>query len=397
MSDEMSDEISHEISHEMSHEMSHKVSHEMIEGDPSPNDPSHPDYGAVIKGRGASRNDASRYVHTTTERVDDGWSAPDPDDRPPLVTTALPDRTVRLITTNRSPDIPFDQSINPYKGCEHGCVYCYARPTHAYLDLSPGLDFETRLFYKTNIKKHLADELGHKNYQPSVIALGTNTDPYQPLEKQRQITREILETMLEYRHPVSIVTKSALVLRDLDLLGELAKLDLVRVMLSVTTLSNELKTKLEPRTAGPAARLKAIRGLAAAGIPVGAMAAPIIPFINDHELEDIVQAATEAGARTMSYVLLRLPLEVKPLFETWLDQHYPYKKERVMAAVRASRNGKAYDAQWGKRMRGEGVFADLIAARFRAALKKYGIADVNILPSRTDLFVRPGDNQMSLF
>lgn len=361
------------------------------------NGAAHPDYGAVIKGRGTSRNDASRFAATTTERVDDGWGPPDPEDEPRLATTALPDRTVRLITTNRSPDIPFDQSINPYKGCEHGCVYCYARPTHAYLDLSPGLDFETRLFYKTNVKKHLADELGHKSYQPSVIAMGTNTDPYQPLEKQRQITREILETLLQHRHPVSIVTKSALVLRDIDLLSELAKLGLVRVLLSVTTLSNELKTKLEPRTASPAARLRAIRGLADAGVPVGALAAPVIPFINDHELEDIVRASVEAGARTMSYVLLRLPLEVKPLFETWLEQHYPYKKDRVMAAIRASRNGKAYEAQWGTRMRGEGVFADLIAARFRTALKKHGIEEGTIPATRTDLFVRPGDNQMSLF
>ena len=360
--------------------------------------PGHPDYRPVRKGRGASRNDASRYSATHVERVDDGWQQPGeaPEDDAP-VTTALPDRTVRLITTNQSPDIPFDQSINPYKGCEHGCVYCFARPTHAYLDLSPGLDFETRLFYKTGVREHLVQELGRRNYQPSVIAMGTNTDPYQPLEKTRRNTRDVLEIMRHYRHPVSIVTKSALIQRDLDVLTDLARDGLVNVMISVTTLSNELKTRLEPRTASPAARLRTIRALSDAGVPVGAMAAPVIPFVNDHELEDIVGACTDAGALAVRYILLRLPLEVKDLFETWLEQHYPLKAARVMAAIRASRRGKAYDARWGTRMRGEGVFADLVASRYRAALRKNGIADTDMPPLRCDLFVRPGADQLPLF
>ncbi len=354
--------------------------------------------GTVHKGRGATINPESRYLPSNTVAVDDGWDLEeDPVSNP--ATEFLPDRTVRLITRNQSPDVPFDRSINAYKGCEHGCIYCFARPTHAYLDLSPGLDFETRIFYKTGVRERLVEELGRPSYRCRTIAMGTNTDPYQPVEKRLRITRTVLEVALEHRHPVSIVTKSKLILRDTDVLVELARLNLVNVMVSVTTLSNELKVKLEPRTAGPAARLGAIERLNAAGVPVGAMAAPMIPFINDHELEAIVARAAGAGARAVRYVLLRLPLEVKDLFEAWLAEHYPLRAERVMSAVRDTRGGKAYDSTWGRRMRGTGPFAELLAARFAAACGKHGLADAELPPLRTDRFVPPRNNgpQLSLF
>lgn len=365
------------------------------------------------KSRGSVSNPGSRYINTTVEAADDGWgndSAPvvHDEDRPAAVKTRVyEDRTKRLITTNRSPDIPFDQSINPYKGCEHGCIYCFARPTHAYLDLSPGLDFETRIFCKTNPREHLLRELGRPGYRCSVIAMGTNTDPYQPIEKQREVTRTVLATLLELKHPVSIVTKSKLILRDIDLLAEMASLGLVHVNVSVTTLSNALKTKLEPRTASPAARLRTITQLRSAGVPTGAMLAPIIPFINDHEIEDLVARSVDAGAQVLRYILLRLPLEVKPLFEEWLAVHYPLKAERVMAAVRDTRGGKAYRAQWHKRMVGQGAIAELIKHRFVKASRKHGVLDAAFSPSNTDLFVAPepraksrravNKNQMQLF
>ncbi len=352
----------------------------------------------VHKGRGATINPASRYLPTRSEAVDDGWVLDD-EPEPNPATEFFPDRTVRLITRNQSPDIPFDRSINAYKGCEHGCVYCYARPTHAYLDLSPGLDFETRIFYKTGVRERLLEELGRSNYQCRTIAMGTNTDPYQPGEKRLKITRTILEVALEHRHPVSIVTKSQLILRDADLLAELAKRQLVNVMVSVTTLSNALKIKLEPRTAGPAARLRTIEGLSARDVPVGAMAAPMIPFINDHELEAIVARAKAAGARAVRYVLLRLPLEVKGLFEAWLAEHYPLRAERVMKAVRDTRGGKAYDSAWGRRMRGTGPFAELLASRYAQACRKHGLEDAEMPTLRTDLFEppRPESPQLSLW
>ena len=354
--------------------------------------------GTVHKGRGATINPESRYLPTTTQSVDDGWDLEEEPVSNPA-TEFFPDRTVRLITKNQSPDIPFDRSINAYKGCEHGCVYCYARPTHAYLDLSPGLDFETRIFYKTGVRERLLEELGHRSYQCRTIAMGTNTDPYQPVEKKLRITRTVLEVALECRHPVSIVTKSQLILRDADVLAELAGLGLVNVMVSVTTLSNELKVKLEPRTASPAARLRTIERLHGRGVPVGAMAAPMIPFINDGELEAIVARAAAAGARAVRYVLLRLPLEVKDLFEAWLAEHYPLRAERVMSAVRDTRGGKAYDSTWGRRMRGTGPFADLLAARFAAVCRKHGLADAELPPLRTDLFEPPRNSgpQLSLF
>ena len=365
-----------------------------------------------IRGRGSSENPHNRFSERYTEPVDDGWGSRsgsglesfpgaqvigrDLSVRSGPPTRLYPDKTVTLITRNQSPDISFDRSINPYKGCEHGCIYCFARPTHAYLDLSPGLDFETRIFYKTRVRERLLAELGNRKYRCATIAMGTNTDPYQPAEKRQRITREVLQTLLEARHPVSLVTKSQLVLRDVDLLAELASLELVSVAVSVTTLDNGLKTKLEPRTASPAARLRVIRELRAANVPVSVMVAPVIPFINDNEIEDIVAAAADAGAMAAEYILLRLPLEVKDLFQGWLAQHYPLKAERVMSAIRSARGGKAYDAAWGKRMRGDGNIAELIGARFRAAVKRNSL---NLTPPRrlrTDLFRPPGVKQLSL-
>ena len=347
----------------------------------------------VLKGRGAVSNPAGRFETTPSEAVDDGWllqeAAPDPR------TTYLPDATRNIIAKNSSPDIPFSQSINPYKGCEHGCVYCYARPTHAYLDLSPGLDFETKIFYKTDPAERLREALDRAEYQCKPLAMGTNTDPYQPGEKHYQVTRRVLEVLLEYRHPVTIVSKGALILRDLDLLSELAAHGLASVAISITTLDNALKTKLEPRTASPSARLRVVRELAAADVPVGAMMAPVIPVINDGEIEAVVAAAAEAGAEFVGYVVLRLPFEVKDLFTEWLAEHYPLKAEHVMNRVRELHGGKEYQAEWGTRMRGRGVYADLIAKRFEVALRKNGLdKSPRRRELRTDLFRR---RQGSLF
>lgn len=338
------------------------------------------------KGRGSASNAASRYLARQNE-YDEAYVA---DQAQQAVKTELfVDQTRKLITTNRSPDIPFDQSINPYKGCEHGCIYCFARPTHAYLDLSPGLDFETKIFRKSNPREHLLVELSRRNYTCSPIAMGTNTDPYQPLERSQGVTREILETLLECHHPVTIVTKSKLILRDLDLLRELAARQLVHVSVSVTSLSNSLKGLLEPRTAGPAARLRTIAELRNAGVPTGAMIAPVIPFINDDEIEKLVLAVRDAGALTARYILLRLPLEVKPLFEEWLQVHFPDRANRVMSAVRDTRGGRAYRSQWHTRMVGQGPVAELIANRFKVALSKAGLKGTNLPTLRTDLFQPP--------
>ena len=349
------------------------------------------------KGRGAVSNPAGRFDAARSEVVDDGWSSGETEEFPDASprTSFLPDRTKNLIATNASPDIPFDQSINAYKGCEHGCVYCFARPTHAYLDLSPGLDFETKIFYKTDVVARLEAALDHPRYVCSTIAMGTNTDPYQPAEKRFRITRRILETLLAYRHPVSITTKGSLVLRDLEVLRQLAQLGLVTVNVSITTLDNALKTKLEPRTASPAARLRIVEAMAGAGVPVGVMAAPMIPVINDHELEAIVQAAANAGAKTVRYILLRLPFEVKDLFREWLLEHYPLKAEHVMNRVRDTRRGRDYRSEWGTRMRGEGAFAELLAKRHAVATRKHGV-DSDMPELRTDLF-RKKSGQMELF
>ncbi|MFU8814018.1 MAG: PA0069 family radical SAM protein [Pseudomonadales bacterium] len=353
----------------------------------------------VIKGRGATGNPASRFLARHSEAEADGWAADDEEvgNVMRVATQLFPDRTRRLITRNDSPDIPFDRSINPYKGCEHGCVYCFARPTHAYLDLSPGLDFETRIFYKTDVRESLLAELGKPGYQCAPIAMGTNTDPYQPAERSQRITRTVLEVLLAHNHPVTLVTKGQLILRDLDLLTELARRELVSVAVSLTTLSRDLKTRLEPRTASPSARLNVVRTLAAAGVPTAVMVAPVIPFLNDHEIEALVAAAAKAGACGANYILLRLPLEVNALFRGWLDVHYPHKAERVMSAVRACRGGKAYDATWGKRMRGDGPVADLIARRFALAVRQHGLSREHRPVLRSDLFVAPGTSQLNLF
>jgi len=360
---------------------------------------------SIAKTRGATLSPPSRYLDRVAV-LDEDLDADVAGERHPVdapfepefqsrgpATQLLPDRTVRLMTRNRSPDIGFDQSINAYKGCEHGCVYCFARPTHAYLDLSPGLDFETRIFFKTRVRENLEKELARRGYQCSTIAMGTNTDPYQPAEKDKAITREILEVLLEHRHPVSIVTKSQLVLRDLDLLQALAAGGLVNVHVSVTTLNNRLKTELEPRTASPSARLKVIRELDAAGVPVGAMVAPVIPFINDAEIEDIVAACVDAGARALGYILLRLPLEVAPMFHSWLTTYYPLKAERVENALRSARGGRLYQAQWGQRMVGNGPIAELIGRRFDKALKRHGLEDAQLPELRTDHFRVPNPQQ----
>ncbi len=327
------------------------------------------------KGRGAVSNQTGRYEAHQRIAVADGWDDP-PNDRgpddapPPLTTTVSLDASRKVIARNTSPDIPFDRSINPYRGCEHGCVYCFARPTHAWLGLSPGLDFETKLFAKPDAPRLLEAELAKRSYRPATIALGTNTDPYQPIERRLEITRGLLEVLLRARHPVAIVTKSNLVLRDLDLLGALASARLVRVLVSVTTLDPVLARRMEPRATAPARRIDAIRALSAAGIPAGVMTAPMIPGLNDDELETILEAAADAGAQTANYVLLRLPLEIKHLFLEWLTAHYPDRKNRVISLLREARGGKLYDSAWGARMKGRGVHAELLARRFALACKR---------------------------
>ncbi|MCC7271976.1 MAG: PA0069 family radical SAM protein [Alphaproteobacteria bacterium] len=324
------------------------------------------------KGRGAVSNATGRFEPQARVATDDGWGSADADP-PPLRTTVGIDAARRIITTNDSPDVPFDQSINPYRGCEHGCVYCFARPTHAYLGLSPGLDFESKLFAKPDAARLLEKELRHKSYRCRIIAMGTNTDPYQPVERQMQVTRQILQVLAAYGHPVTIVTKSALILRDLDILAPMAARGLAAAAVSVTTLDRDLARRMEPRAATPERRLETIRGLAAAGIPTAVMAAPMIPALNDWELERILEAAAGAGATTAGYVVLRLPLEIKGLFEEWLAAHAPGKAAHVMANVHDMRGGKAYDSRWGKRMKGTGPHAELLAQRFAVAQRRLGL------------------------
>lgn len=322
------------------------------------------------RGRGAASNPDPRYLPTSREAIDDGWSSEDLE-APKLKTTVTNERPKRLINRNKSPDLPFELSINPYRGCEHGCVYCYARPAHAYMDLSPGLDFESRLFAKENASEVLRTELAKKSYRPAAISLGANTDAYQPIERRLQTTREILETLAQCHHPVTIVTKSALVERDIDLLGAMAAEGLAQVFLSVTSLDRELSRRMEPRAAAPERRIKTIKNLAAAGIPTGVMFAPVIPALNDSHLEDVIAAAADAGASYAGYVMLRLPREVNSLFKEWLENHYPLRAKHVMNNVREVRNGRESDAQFVTRMKGTGVMADLIAQRFNRALKQH--------------------------
>ncbi|HXP98142.1 MAG TPA: PA0069 family radical SAM protein [Telmatospirillum sp.] len=350
------------------------------------------------KGRGAESNPSPRFSTERRVLLDTGW--PDDDDLPPLKTTVSIDRTRSIITRNDSPDVPFEQSINAFRGCEHGCVYCFARPTHAYLGLSPGLEFETNLWAKPDAAKRLEQELRHVNYRCRVIALGTNTDPYQPIERRYRITREILEVMADYNHPVSIVTKSALVLRDIDILAPMAARRLAKVALSITTLDRDLARNMEPRAASPARRLETIRELADAGIPVAVMAAPMIPALNDSELEAILEAARDRGASAAAYTLVRLPHEVKDLFDEWLATHYPNRAKHVLSLIRQARGGRLNDPNFGSRFVGSGPYATLLDQRFTLAVKRLGL---NLRQTLTGLDTsqfarpaRPGD-QLALF
>jgi DNA repair photolyase len=326
----------------------------------------------LVKGRGARSNDSSRYDMERRVRFDDGWGDGD-DAPPPLRTEVIRDATRTIIARNDSPDISFNQSINPYRGCEHGCIYCFARPTHAYLGLSPGLDFETKLFAKPDAAKLLEAELRKPSYKPQVIAMGTNTDPYQPIEREWRVTRSILEVLADFRNPVGIVTKSALIARDIDILAPMAAEGLARVFLSVTTLNRKLARVMEPRAATPQRRLDTIRALSSAGIPTGVMTAPIIPALNDDEMESILGAAAEAGATSAGYTLLRLPLEIKDLFREWLAEHEPGRAKHVMSLIRSMRGGKDYDANWHLRQKGTGPYASLIAQRFAIARRRLGL------------------------
>ncbi|HEY2071435.1 MAG TPA: PA0069 family radical SAM protein [Rhizomicrobium sp.] len=329
-----------------------------------------------LRGRGAVSNASGRFEKETRVLVDDGWSdeALEPEfAEPSLKTEILRDSSRTIITRNNSPDISFSQSINPYKGCEHGCIYCFARPTHAYLGFSPGADFESKIFAKPNAAELLRKELASPKYVPQVLAMGTNTDPYQPIEKKLRIMRSVLEVLYEFRHPVGIVTKSALILRDLDILAPMAEMGLAKVALSVTTLDRALARTMEPRAATPPRRIETIRQLSQAGIPTSVMFAPVIPALNDEELESVLGEAKEAGARSAGYVLLRLPLEIKDLFREWLEANEPGRAKHVMSLIRSMRGGKDYDANWHTRMRGAGPYAELIARRFHLAVKRLGL------------------------
>lgn len=349
------------------------------------------------KGRGTAAQPDARYLDTARENFDDGWGGAD-EAPPPLRTTVTNEVAVSVINRNNSPDLPFNLSINPFRGCEHGCVYCYARPAHAYVDLSPGIDFESRLFAKPDAARVLRAELARPGYQCEPIALGANTDAYQPIERRLKITRGIVEVLAACRHPLTIVSKSALVERDVDLLQPMAAQGLVQVFISVTTLDRELARRMEPRAAAPQRRIETLRRLAAAGIPCGVMFAPVIPALNEHELERVLETAAQAGARYAGYVVLRLPREVNGLFQDWLQQHYPLKYERVMARIRDLRGGSDSDATFGRRMTGAGVFADLIRQRFARQCRELGL-NRSRHALVTNLFVPPArdERQLELF
>jgi DNA repair photolyase len=356
------------------------------------------------KGRGAAINPPNRFDRQTPDAFDDGWSTLDADfsELPPLPTTLIRDATRSVISYNQSPDIGFDRAVNPYRGCEHGCVYCFARPTHAYLGYSPGLDFETKLLFKPDVAELLEKELRKPGYVARPMALGSNTDPYQPIERTLKLTRAVLGVLDRFSHPVSIVTKSATVVRDLDLLRDLAGRNLVRVWISVTTLDGALARRMEPRASAPLRRLQAVEQLAKAGIPVGVLAAPMIPGLNDAELEKILEASKNAGARTAGYVLLRLPHEIKQIFEDWLHRHFPERARHVLELVRETRAGALYDSKYGQRMSGTGAYADLLARRFDRAARQFGLQDRPELDC--SLFAPPADArrgfaeaQLSLF
>lgn len=336
------------------------------------------------RGRSAGINPSGRFEPVSRHVFDDGWNSLE--ELPPFKTEVQVEKPRTIITRNESPDISFDRSINPYRGCEHGCVYCFARPTHAFMGLSPGLDFESKLFAKPDAARMLDKELSKDGYQPRTIAIGTNTDPYQPIEKQYRIMREILEVLEARGHPVGIVTKSALVTRDIDILSRMAERGLAKVALSVTTLDRMLARTMEPRASTPTKRLEAIRQLVEAGIPASVMVAPIIPGLTDPEMERILDSAYAAGAREAGYVLLRLPLEVAPIFKDWLLRHYPDRYRHVMSLIRSMRDGKDYDSEWGKRMKGSGPYAWQIGRRFEIAAKRLGL-NAERRSLRTDRFV----------
>jgi DNA repair photolyase len=330
------------------------------------------------KGRGAVSNLQGRYELRQRERFDDGWTQADEEDgdtdgAPAFKTHITEEHAKSILTRNASPDIPFNVSLNPYRGCEHGCIYCFARPTHSYLGLSPGLDFESRIYAKINAAELLRRELAKPSYRPEPIALGVNTDAYQPCERSLRLTRGVLEVLHECRHPVGLITKSSLIERDIDLLAPMAAQNLAAAAVTITTLDPAIARTLEPRAAAPARRLRTIRTLAGAGIPVSVSIAPVIPFVTEPDLEQVLAAAADAGAVSASYIVLRLPWEVSPLFQQWLEAHFPQRAQRVMNRVRDMRGGKDYDADFGKRMRGEGVWAELIRQRFEKAADRYGI------------------------
>ncbi len=327
---------------------------------------------AADKSRGATDARQGRFGTQARESFDDGWTHDD-EPSPALETRVTEERARSIISTNESPDVPFSQSINPYRGCEHGCVYCYARPSHSYLELSPGLDFETKLYAKTNAVELLRTELGRRGYVPSPVALGANTDCYQPVERRYRLTRGIVELLAECDHPLTIVTKSALVERDLDLLAPMARKNLVRAFVSIGTLDRTLARRLEPRAASPQRRLDTLRALSAAGIPCGVMVAPVIPALSDKSIEEVLEAAQAAGAQSAAYIIMRLPNELKGLFREWLEVHYPLRAEHVMSVVRQLRGGKDNDPRFGERMTGTGLFADLIGRRFAIACKRLGL------------------------
>jgi DNA repair photolyase len=351
----------------------------------------------VIKGRGSSSKPDARYLKYTRHQIDDGWEHEKEENKP--VTTVTIEKPKTIIAKNKSPDIPFDQSINAYRGCEHGCIYCYARPTHAYYDLSPGLDFETKLFAKPNAAELLEKELAAPGYKCSTIALGTNTDPYQPIERQYQITREIIAVLNKYHHPLTIVTKSSLVERDIDLLAPMAEKKLVQLFVSITTLDHQLMQKMEPRTTAPKRRLQILSNLISAGIPTGVIFAPVIPVINDSEMETILKYAAEAGSNTASFVMLRLPHEIKDLFKDWLDTHYPLKTSHVMNMITDIRAGKKNDPNFHSRLTGTGVYADLIQKRFVKTCKQLGLNVGENVSLDTSQFIKPvlQGQQHSLF
>lgn len=364
---------------------------------PRPPSPDEPTLDAERRrGRGSRTNLSGRFETEAREDFDDGWEGLA--ELAPFKTEVRLEQARQIISTNASPDLGFDQSINPYRGCEHGCIYCYARPTHCYLGLSAGLDFESILIAKTNTAELLERELSHPRYQVKSIALGTNTDPYQPIEKIHGLTRQILEIMDRTSHPVSIVTKSALVLRDIDLLASLAKRGLAKVFLSITSLDRRLARRMEPRASTPERRIEAVQRLSEAGIPTGIMVAPVIPAVNDGEIEAILERCANAGAITAAYVLLRLPLEISGLFQEWLAEEFPDKAKRVMSLMRGTRGGKDYVSAWGERQTGTGPYAELIAQRFRIATLRLGLNKPRAA-LRCDLFKPPSprSGQLDLF